>query len=250
MKIAQKYSVGWWGVAMCCLALQIGCALALHADHRNNLVLLPPPSPFSMQLSLLGDRQLAFRLAAARLQNAGDTFGQLTRLRDYEMPIIVAWLSLLDRLDAHSQAAPTMAGLYFGRHPNKEAIASIVNYLERHAMRDPARKWWWLVQASYMANTKLKDTGRALELAHKAAAVEAEVPIWVRQLPAFIHEQRGEKEHALQLIEAILAEAASLKTEEIAYMRYFIEERLEALPTSEHKVQAQEQDDDRLPEGQ
>lgn len=195
---------------------------------RPNMGIVPPlPSERMVQLLSFGDKQLYFRLASFRLQNAGDTFGRATPYKDYNYALLEQWFLLLDNLDALSNITPSMAGYLFGQsqEPLRD-VPYIVRYLESHYDRNPQTKWWWLSQAVYLANHKLKDKDLALRLAYKLGTTEADVPLWARQMPAFILEQRGEHEQALLIIQGILKNHEDISEDELRFMNIFIKDRL------------------------
>ena len=43
----------------------------------------------------------------------------------------------------------------------------VVKFLEQHALKNPEKKWWWLYQASYIANYEIRNMDLAIELATK-----------------------------------------------------------------------------------
>lgn len=202
--------------------------------HRPNMAIVPPlPTKNAVKALSLGDSQLYFRILAFRLQNAGDTFGRNTPLKDYDYALLERWFLLLDGLDAKSNFVPALAGYYFAQSQNVEDVRYVVRYLEQHYDRDPQTKWWWLSQAMYLANHRLKDKPLALRLATKLSQTPAEVPIWARQMPAFIYEQMGEREAAYRFIRQILDHADDLSPHDIQFMEYFIRDRLKFLEGDE-----------------
>ena len=68
-------------------------------------------------------------------------------------------------------------------------------------------------------------TGRAGDDAWLAALDAPGLPIWTRQMPAFVLAKVGAKEAARDLMEAIL-EDPNVPPEEQEFMRAFIDERL------------------------
>lgn len=184
-----------------------------------------------MSLQAMGDEHWLYWLYALRLQNTGDTFGRNTPLYKYDYPMIEQWLFRIDSLDTRPHLVPMLAANYYSLSQNKADVKYLIPYLREQGLRDPKRKWWWLANAVYLANHKLEDKQWALEMAYELSELDADMPLWTRQMPAFIHEQLGEKESALAIIEAILD---SYKREELSegdlnFMRHFIEERLEFL---------------------
>lgn len=180
----------------------------------------------------LGDEQFYFRVLALHIQNAGDTYGRFTPLKDYDYGKLARWFELLDSLDNRSNYIPMLATYYYSQTQNVPDVRYIVDYLAAHAEGRVETKWWWLIQAMYLANHKLEDKDLALEVG--APLIEAQgIPIWARQFPAFIYEQKGQLAEALYVMEHVLEgyEQEKLPRADFNFMKYFIEERLqESLP--------------------
>ncbi len=183
-----------------------------------------------LKVMAFGDNQLLFRIMAFRLNNTGDTFGRFTTLRAYDMEKISHWFHQLDEYDATSNHLASMSAYYFSQTQNAPEVIHLVNYLYDHSHERPKEKWWWLTQATYLAMHKLKDQDLALKVAKPLEGVTG-IPYWAQQMPAFVHEQRGEFEDAYVIMRNVLAdaEAENLTQGELNYMRYFMEERVERL---------------------
>ena len=210
-------------------------------DYQPDMAIVPDvPSDLSVKAFALGDEQFYFRSLAFRLQNAGDTFGRFTALKAYNYQKLYAWFTLLDSLDARSNFVPSLAGYYFSQTQHTPDVAYVVRYLEEHARKDMYAKWWWMGQAVYLANNKLQDKAWALDLAYQLAATPRDdIPLWTKQMPAFIYEQLGEEQQALAIIKGILDHVEHIDPGELNFMRYFVQERLK-------KVIADNPDWDRL----
>jgi hypothetical protein len=152
---------------------------------------------------------------------------QLTALKNYNYKKLAQWFTLMDSLDSQSNFIPSLASYYFSQTQNKPDVRYIVDYLDMHGSRDPAKKWWWLSQAVYLSNHVLNDKARALEISMKLAkAPGKDIPLWARQMPAFIHEQLGEKDEALVIIQSIMQNEKNISDSELNFMHYFIKDRL------------------------
>lgn len=200
-------------------------------EYRPDLAIVPPvPSKEAVKAISLGDEQFYFRTLAFELQNAGDTFGRFTALREYNYPKLYQWFTMLDTLDNKSHFVPSLAGYYFSQTQNTPDVIYVINYLREHAERDMYHKWWWMAQAVYLANHKLKDKEMALQLAYKLAATPRDdIPLWVKQMPAFILEKMGEEQQALIIIQDILKNAENIDPGELNFMIYFIKDRLQTI---------------------
>lgn len=214
------------GLVVLLLALVVHAGLALHhRGLRAAFAGVPPPPPFLVAPAMaLGDGQLFYRAAAFALQNMGDEGGSVTPLADYDYARVGDWLDLLDRLDPTARYAPTLAAYYFGQTPNPDDLRRIVDYLSRVGARDPARNWRWLTHAAYLARHRLDDLPLALEVAsHLAGLSDPDVPLWVRQMPAFVLAEVGEREAARDLMATILATDPDIPPDEVALIQRFID---------------------------
>jgi hypothetical protein len=183
------------------------------------------PGDRAVRALSFGDEEAFFRLLALNIQSSGDTFGRFTALYKYDFNKLYHWFRLLDRLNRESNYLPSMASYYFSQTQNPDDVRYLVDYLDEYTMDRPKEKWWWIVQASYMASHKLKNMERALAMASRLRGVTG-IPIWAQQLPAFLHEQRGEFGEALAIIEDILKHPEQYSQGELNFMMYFVKERI------------------------
>lgn len=190
-------------------------------------ILERPPNKSLEKVKFLCDDNMIFRANSVYLQNAGDTFGRVTALRNYNYADVYNWLKLLESFDSYSNYTPALASYYFGVTDIKDDLIYIMNFLEENYYINPTRKWWWLYIALHIANHKLKDSDKALELAKILAATpNHNAPKWAREMPAFILEKRGELEEALKVIKDLADNYDDFAQSEINFMNYFIKERL------------------------
>lgn len=185
------------------------------------------PSREVVKALSLGDEQFYFRVLALDIQNAGDTYGRFTPLKNYDYNKLSLWFHLLDTLDNRSVYIPSLATYYYAQTQNVPDVRYIVDYLYDYAKDDPEKKWWWLIQAIYLANHKLEDKDLALKVG--APLIDTKTtPLWARHFTAFIYEQKGEPEMALYVMEHVMegVESKKLSREDFNFMKYFIEERL------------------------
>lgn len=196
-------------------------------DIKPNLSIVPPlPSEVEVKALAFGDEQFYFRVLGMQIQNAGDTFGRSTPLKNYNYKTLSQWFYLLDTLDRRSNYIASLASYYYSNSQNVSDVPYVVDYLEKHASYDPAKKWWWLSQAVFLANHRMEDKQRALELARELAASPAKMPMWARQMPAFIMADLGEREEAYALIQGLSESLDDLTQGELNFMNYFIKDRL------------------------
>lgn len=203
-------------------------------DLKPEMEILPTPfSENGLKALSLGDEQFYFRYLLFKLQNYGDTFGRFTALKNYDYAKLEDHFTQLDLLDNQSHYVPYIAAYYFSQSQNKEDVNFIVNYLEKRYDGDNQHNWWWLSQATYLANHKLNNKELALRLATKLANSGLDIPIWAKQMPAFIHSKIGQKKEAYFIIKNIIEDVKSgklqLKQTEMNFMQFFIEKTLEEL---------------------
>lgn len=190
----------------------------------------PVPSERLVEAFSLGDHQFFYRVMALRIQTAGDTFGRFTALYKYDYAELQRWFYLFMHLDNSSDWIPSLASYYYSQTQFRPDVRYIVDYLYDFAADRPEQKWWWLTQAAYLANHRLEDKDLALKMATPLTHAR-NIPIWAQQMPAFIHEQRGEMEEALAIMEALERDVKDLPPGEQLYIRRFIEERARRLDT-------------------
>ena len=203
------------------------------------------PGEQTVRALALGDEQTFFRVLGLRIQNSGDTFGRFTALYKYDYNKLYHWFHLLGSLDSQSDYLATLASYYFSQTQNAADVRFMVDYLDEFTENRAREKWWWVAQASYLANHKMGDTTRALQLAERLRGVKG-IPMWAQQLPAFIHEQRGEFGAALGIIEEILKDPSQYSQGELNFMRYFIGERLGKLEEMKKELDRIQREKDEL----
>ena len=225
-----------WLAFFLLLAAQLAFWQQTHT-HKPAMEIVPAvPGEQTVKAISFGDSQAFFRLLALNLQNFGDTFGRFTALRDYDFERLLGWFRLMDSLDDQSNYVPTLASYYFSQSQNVSDVSYVVQYLREHSEHRIQQKWWWQAQAVYLASHKLKNSDLALELA-KPLVEAKDVPLWVNQLPAFIHEQRGEFEDAYAIMQHIQQNVKDIPPGELYFIRQFIDERLKALEQHQQEIQ-------------
>lgn len=217
------------------LALNLGLWFA-SSDMQAKWAGVPPvPRQETAVMMALGDGQFSFRSGAITLQNLGDTGGRVTPLKEYSYAMLGQWFALLHLLDPASDHIPMAAAYYFGATPVKKDVRVVVDYLGRIGQNPYGEKWRWLAHAAYLARHKLDDLPLALDLAYKLSRMQVaggELPLWARQMPAFILKEQGERDSARDLIEQMLATEKNLHPNEVNFMAAYLTEQL-GIPQAE-----------------
>jgi hypothetical protein len=227
---APPYELIGFLIALC---LQAALWTRFKTERPDFVIVPEPPSLRSVEAYSLGDAEFYFRVASFNLQNAGDTFGRFTALKEYSYAKLYDWFMLMDALDRRSDAVPTMAGYYYSQTQNVPDVQYVVDYLVGHVDRNPdliSRKWIWLTQAVYLANHRLNDTAQALKIAYKLRDLPTtDIPMWAKQMPAFIEERLGDYEEAYRIMDAVFEEYKGKKDiseGELNFLRHFLDERI------------------------
>lgn len=233
------------GIFALCVGLQ--AAFWWHSHNiRPEMGIVPDvPGERTVRALSFGDEEAFFRLYALNIQNSGDTFGRFTALYKYDFNKLSQWFYLLDKLNNRSNYLPAMATYYFSQSQNPADVRYIVDYVDSYTKDRVKEKWWWVVQGVYLAEHKLGDIDRAGELAERLKGVK-EIPIWAQQMPAFIHEQKGEFGEALAIIEEIAKHPQDYSQGELNFMRYFVDERLHRLDSVKQEFDAIQKAKDEL----
>lgn len=192
-------------------------AIALMAGARRSIPpmgggLDAPPTPTLALATSLGDSGLAYRMAALRLQIGGEWGGRVTPMTDYDYNRVAAWLTLLDRLDSASGYAPALATYLYGQTRRPDQLAVILTYLKQRAESAPARDWPWLVQAVYLARSRLTDRTVGQTLALDLAKLPG-APEWTCSLALAIASRDGDRNAARAALAAIQARGPLSKRE-------------------------------------
>ena len=216
-----------WGLLGACLAAQLGLQASRPVPSAAQADLPPAPSAAALRAASLGEPAAAARLAMLYVQ-AFDS-GSANRLpyQRLDFPRLVQWLRAILDTDPRS-GYPLFAAARIYAEVNDPARARVMyEFVHRAYLEDPDRRWPWLAHVALLAKHRLND----LALARRFAAdierltTARDVPLWARQMEAFILEDMNELEAAKILLGGLL-ESGQL---EDPVERRFLKERLEAL---------------------
>lgn len=188
----------------------------------------PPPTKLAAVLGALGDQQYAFRTGALMLQNFGDIGWDITPLKDYDFNKVGQWLTLQDQLDPLSSHTPYIAAYYFGGSQDPSKIRPIIDYLAMVGRRKGngaiLPNWRWMADAVYLARFRYGDMTLALKLANELAAMyRPGMPGWVKEMPAYVMNAKGDKAAAYALMVSILqSNAKNMHPQEVTSTIYYI----------------------------
>jgi len=166
-------------------------------------------------------------------QNLGDVGRDVTPLKNYDYAKLGKWFSLLHALDPASDHVPLIAAYYFGGTRIPKDAAVVVEYLSAVGQIPVGEKWRWLAHAAYLAQHRMNNFDLALKFAYQLVRMNrggVEMPQWARQMPAFILNNRGDKDAARKLMSNMLMTDKARHPEEVNFMKSYLIEQLGADP--------------------
>ncbi|MCE7886327.1 MAG: hypothetical protein DYH13_02330 [Alphaproteobacteria bacterium PRO2] len=226
MPIARQYAL--YAFFSLLIALQVFAWLQVRTEQARWLNVPPVPGEKGAAAFALGDRQFAYRTIGVMLQNLGDTGGRVTSFEKYDYDRLAGWFNLADKMDPHANFVPMLAAFYFSATEDPVQIAPLADYLHRAGNSAEGERWRWLAQAVYLAHYKLKDFDKAYAWAQELAAIPRnDMPMWTKQMPAFVRNAEGDKQAAYDImIEIMRSGQHSLPREEMNAMQYYICKRI------------------------
>lgn len=200
----------------------------LHRDLKVEEPIMPPaPTPAALRAMAFGDAQFLYRQLVLDVQNFGDTGGRITRMTDYPIEDVLAWLHTLDALDGDAAHHMLLALRYFAQTKDTDAVRQLVLYVGDKADQNPQRHSVWLSDAIYLAEERLGDPVLALRLGDVIAKHDpANIPVIIRQLPAFLHEKAGDFAGAAAIMKRVQNSRPTVSEDEKLFMENYIRQMM------------------------
>lgn len=187
----------------------------------------PAPDALTRRALSFGDDQFLYRAWLLDLQNAGDTGGRSTPMRDYNYSYVLSWLEALQALDPLAQGHLQLAAHYFAMTPRTDDVRKMIDFVERDALRMPREKASWLVQAAIMAEVRLHDLDYALALSRRLVAQDIpDLPVVIRLMPALFLEKLGRAAEARAEVEKLAGDRGGSFTPQEKFLVNDILQRL------------------------
>jgi hypothetical protein len=218
-------------VLLALLALGLAAQLALKAaapPPKASAEELPPaPGIGALRLASFGDPVALAKALMLYLQAFDYQSGTRVPYRDLDYDRLEAWLARILELDPQGQYPLLAAARLYAEVPVDSKQRSMLEFIYREFLRDPNRRWPWLAHATVIAKHRLHDLPLARRYAHaiQQYAVAENVPLWAKQMEAFILEDMNELEAARLVIGGYL-QAGNIK--DPAELK-FLEEHLKQL---------------------
>lgn len=189
---------------------------------------VPPPQSYAQALvGGLGDAQLSYRLISHMLLNLGSVGGDIKHLSEYNYENLAQWFFVSLELDDRSEFIPYLAAYYYGAVQEPDQVSHILPYLYDVGTLPYEAKWRYLAHAIYLARHVANDFETALEYADALSLLPGDLPLWTKQMRAFVRYDQGQKEAAYDILKQILISGTdTLPPQEIYVMREYICEKI------------------------
>jgi hypothetical protein len=209
------------------LAAQIGLKASEPRPRARAEDLPAPPSIGVLRLASFGDPVALAKGLMLYLQAFDYQSGSKVPYRDLDYDRLESWLARILELDPQSQYPLLAASRLYAEVPVEAKQRSMLEFIYREFLLDPNRRWPWLAHATAIAKHRLHDLPLARRYAHaiQRYAVADSVPLWARQMEAFIVEDMDELETARLIIGGYVQSGSVKDPAELK----FLEEHLKQL---------------------
>ena len=189
---------------------------------------LPPPPPHQvLQIASFGDPATLARILMLELQSFDSKATNPVPYRNLDYGRLIGWLARIIELDPTAQYPLHAASRIYADVQDEARQRKMLEFVYVSFFNDPERRWPWLAQAAAVAKHRLKDLPLALRyaMAIQKHATSEQVPLWAKQMQAFILEDMNELETARIMIGGFIA---SGQVKEPGELR-FLEDRLKEI---------------------
>ena len=216
-------------VAFLALALAAQIALKIIAPRPSARAedLPPAPSIRTLRLASFGEPVALAKGLMLYLQAFDYQSGTKIPYRDLDYDRLEAWLARILELDPQGQYPLLAASRLYAEVPVEAKQRSMLEFVYQQFLLDPNRRWPWLAHATVIAKHRLHDLPLALRYARaiQGSATAADVPLWAKQMQAFILEDMNELEAARLVIGGYIQSGQVKDPGELK----FLDERLKEL---------------------
>jgi len=216
------------------LALQAGLRLSQPAHPPSAADLPTPPSAASVRLLSLDDPIPAAKLLMLYLQSFDYQSGTVVPFQNLDYERLERWLKLVLSLDPAGQYPLMAASRVYAEVPQLEKELRMLDFVYAEFFDDPEHRWPWVAHAAAIAKHRLKDMERARRYAHaiQEHARGESVPMWAKQMEAFILEDMNELEMARIMIGGFIASGQVKHPGELRFLEQRLKEIEARLGTS------------------
>ena|SRR5215467_4503931 len=184
------------------LAAQLALKAAAPPPKASAEDLPPAPSIGALRLASFGDPVALAKALMLYLQAFDYQSGARVPYRDLDYDRLEAWLARILELDPRGQYPLLAAARLYSEVPVESKQRSMIDFIYREFLLDPNRRWPWLAHATVIAKHRLHDLPLARRYAQaiQRYATAEGVPLWAKQMEAFILEDMNELEAARLVI--------------------------------------------------
>jgi hypothetical protein len=189
---------------------------------------LPDPAPrAALHFASFGDPVPAAKVLMLWLQGYDYRAGNRVPYQALDYARLEGWLRRILEMDPAGQYPLMAASRLYANVPQAAKQRQMLDFVYEEFLVDPDRRWPWLADAAAVAKHRLND----MALARKyAAAIQQHatgesVPIWARQMEAFILEDMDELETARIMIGGFIEKGMAASPGELR----FLEQRLKEI---------------------
>jgi hypothetical protein len=175
---------------------------------RAGLENLPPaPNVLYLRASSFGDPIPVAKLMMLYVQAFDLQAANPIPFREMDYDNLITWLRVILLLDPTGQYPLFTASRIYAIVPDQVRSRKMLDFIYTEFFKDPNRRWPWLADAAVIAKHQLND----LPLAQRYAAAVQEkttsqdIPLWAKQMNAFILEDMNELEQARIMIGGYIA---------------------------------------------
>lgn len=189
------------------LAVQLALGVGLPGPRATAADLTRPPGLAALRLASFGEPVPLAKLLMLYLQAFDYQGGTRVPYRNLDYERLEAWLERILALDPDGQYPLLSASRLYAQVPDAAKQRRMLEFVYRHYLEDPNRRWPWLAHATVLAKHELKDLAlaRRYAVALQRHTTTPDAPLWVRQMEPFILEDMNELEAAKVLIGGLIA---------------------------------------------
>jgi hypothetical protein len=189
------------------LLLQVGARSLQDPPSAGASDLGPAPSAMTLKLAAFGDPIPVAKLLMLFLQSFDLQASNQIRYQAMNYDQLTQWLKRILELDPGGQYPLLAASQIYAEVPDPARQRRMLAFISEEFFTDPQRRWPWLAHAAYIAKHQLRDLPLARQFAAdiQKYAHGPNVPLWARQMEAFILEDMNELEAARIMIGGYIA---------------------------------------------
>lgn len=214
------------GLLVAGIVLQLLWHAALSPPKATAEALPPPPTANSTRLFSLGEPIASAKILMLQLQAFDFQSGTRISYQSLDYARVQDWLARILELDPGGQYPLLAASRLYAEVPDETKQRSMMDFVYRHYLLDPNRRWPWLAHATFLAKHRLKDIALARKYASalQTHTTAKDVPPWVTTMEIFILEDLNELETARVMIGGLLASGRITDRGELHFLNGRLEE--------------------------